>query len=595
MDNYFVKGSRLQVFLVAGLLILLGALAFLQYRWLSEISTAEKERLQKRLEIDAKHFAEDFNRLIQNTYYTFQVDGTNWQAKIPERYQTWRNNSAYPEQIKGLDLIFENGESLKFDLAQRQFLRVETDKSFLELQRNFQPVDEQNFTLTMPIYRAENPLMEIVPPKIRLTAPLPTRMGMSETAGYLVIKLDENIIKNKILHALSVKHFPDGDYRFAILGNNQKSTVFQTENIENADVSVPMLNLMNENFAFFINRDLASTINLSNAERGIVLNQRYESRVTTSQNSNSNSSVKIQVLSGNPPIFERGMGKPSGLWTLQVQHRDGSLEQFVGNTKRKNLFISFGILGLLGASIGLIFLSAHRAQVLAQRQLDFVSAVSHEFRTPLAVIYSAGENLADGVAREETQVSRYGNLIKGEGKKLSAMVEQILEFAGARSGNKKYHLTETEPKSFIEDALAECQPLLDENGFTVEAEIEENLPAVIADQNAMSHVIQNLIVNAVKYSNGTRWIRISAANDDSKVKITLEDSGIGITKKDLKQIFTPFYRAKDVVDAQIHGNGLGLSLVKQTIEAHGGKIEVESEVGKGSTFILHLPLNIYQK
>jgi signal transduction histidine kinase len=243
----------------------------------------------------------------------------------------------------------------------------------------------------------------------------------------------------------------------------------------------------------------------------------------------------------------------------------------------------------------LIFLSAHRAQVLAQRQLDFVSAVSHEFRTPLAVIYSAGENLADGVAREERQVSRYGNLIKGEGKKLTAMVEQILEFAGARSGNKKYHLTETEVKPFIEDALAECQPLLDENGFTVESEIKENLPAVIADENAMSHVVQNLIVNAVKYSNDTRWIRISAKEDGEKVKITVEDGGIGIAKKDLKQIFTPFYRAKDVVDAQIHGNGLGLSLVKQTIEAHGGKIEVESEVGKGSTFILHLPVNIYQK
>src|SRR5205085_481648 len=99
-----------------------------------------------------------------------------------------------------------------------------------------------------------------------------------------------------------------------------------------------------------------------------------------------------------------------GRWILNVQHIDGSLENFVTNARRKNLAISFGILSLLAASMVLIFLSARRAQILAQRQLDFVSAVSHEFRTPLAVIYSAGENLTDGVIRTEKQMAQYGSL-----------------------------------------------------------------------------------------------------------------------------------------------------------------------------------------
>jgi len=275
-------------------------------------------------------------------------------------------------------------------------------------------------------------------------------------------------------------------------------------------------------------------------------------------------------------------------WTLNVQHNAGSLEQFITNTRRKNLAVSFGILTLLGASVVLIFLSAQRAKVLAQRQIDFVSAVSHEFRTPLAVIYSAGENLADGVAKEEKQTARYGDLIKGEGKKLSKMVEQILDFAGANSGKKKYDFRQTNVSEIIDNALAECQSLLDEKSFTIEKNVHENLPEISVDKTALSQAIQNLIVNAVKYSDNEKFLKISATNGNKRIKIAVEDRGIGISPKDLKHVFEPFYRAKSVVDEQIHGNGLGLNLVKQTVEAHGGEIEVKSEIGKGSKFTIVL-------
>jgi len=196
--------------------------------------------------------------------------------------------------------------------------------------------------------------------------------------------------------------------------------------------------------------------------------------------------------------------------------------------------------------------------------------------------------LTDGVVQNENQVSQYGNLIKREGKKLSAMVEQILEFAGADSGKRKYDFRITNVEDIIENALAECAPLIHDKGFTVEKEIAENLPHITADKNALSQAIQNLIVNSVKYGNGNSWLKISAKNGGGTIKIAVEDKGIGIAPKDLKHIFEPFYRSKKVVDEQIHGNGLGLSLVKQTIEAHGGDIEVKSEIGKGSRFTIKL-------
>jgi signal transduction histidine kinase len=303
---------------------------------------------------------------------------------------------------------------------------------------------------------------------------------------------------------------------------------------------------------------------------------------------------EVQVLNrearGNPRlrIFEGEAAASGGAWTLNVQHAAGSLEQFITDTRRKNLAVSFGILSLLGVSVVLIFVSAQRARMFAQKQVDFVSSVSHEFRTPLAVIYSAGENLADGVAKEETQVARYGNLIKGEGRKLTAMVEQILDFAGADSGRKKYDFREQNVAEIIEHALAECEPLIEEKGFSVEKEIAANLPTVVADKTALSRALQNLIVNSVKYSNGEKYMKISARNGDRRVKISIEDKGLGISKKDLPHIFEPFYRAASVVDEQIHGNGLGLSLVKQTVEAHKGEINVKSELGRGTEFTILL-------
>ena len=272
-----------------------------------------------------------------------------------------------------------------------------------------------------------------------------------------------------------------------------------------------------------------------------------------------------------------------------MQHRDGSIEGFLAETKFRNLAVGFGILFLLGAAVGAIIFSAQRAKMLAQRQIDFVSSVSHEFRTPLAVIYSAGENLADGVAKEDAQVSRYGDLIKGEGKKLSAMVEQILDFAGARSGRRKYNLTQADVGGVIKDALSECGPLFHEKNITVETNISDSLPKLKADRIALSQAIQNLIVNSVKYSNGERWLRVAAENGGRTIKISVEDHGIGISKADLRQIFEPFYRSKNVVDAQIHGNGLGLSLVRQIAAAHGGRVKASSEEGKGSRFTIELP------
>ena len=625
----FMKRSWFSILLVAGLLGLLGLLAALQYVWLGQISEAEKDRITRRLQIDTERFGEDFNREIQTAYVNFQSDESVWVnknwAEFNERYDFWRTKTVYPALIKDFYYI-ENraaGGVWRYDAEKREFApggwtdELQAVKTRSADEKTFEPIDEQRYTLVMTIFEAEKTFDRIMirrerkppPEKPLLTEAdvphaIPTNLDLPARRGFLVIRLDEDVIKTRLLPDLAKKHFPENDFKLAVVSRAGQN-IFQTGEVTKADSNAPLFDLTPDNLIFFANKNILPRTPERKAE-GLVINQsqiRTQSFSTVeSETITVNKSPEKRPATGTfqfrlrdkkspATIFQTSNLTSPGNWMLNVQHSAGSLDNFIAGARNKNLGVSFGILSVLAVSIILIFVSAQRARVLAQRQIDFVSSVSHEFRTPLAVIYSAGENLADGVAREERQVSRYGNLIKAEGKKLTTMVEQILEFAGANSGKKKYDFREHEVAKIIESALEECGGLIDEKEFRIETNFAENLPAIKADANALGQAIQNLIVNSLKYSNGEKLIRISAQNGGGSIKITVEDKGIGIAPKDLKHIFEPFFRAKAVVDEQIHGNGLGLSLVKETVEAHGGKIRAESELGKGSRFVIQLPNN----
>ncbi|MDQ6786188.1 MAG: HAMP domain-containing histidine kinase [Acidobacteriota bacterium] len=604
-----MKRAWFPILVVVGLFGLLVLLATLQYRWLSQISQSEKEQMQKRLETDTEHFTEDFNRTVQAAYFPFQLYDDNWQKDFIVRYQNWHKHADYPDLIKDFYFVPKTGDALAYNFEYYQFLKTDFTANFDDIKTDFAPIDEKNFILRMPIYKQSEKLVETrfvetdstanSPLRItkNLTSP-PRPISLPEVTGYLLIKLDQTVLKEKVLRNLTRNYFYDGSYKISVVSRSDNTAIFQTQPVENSDATAKIFALQPDDIAVFVNQALLSSLNKENSQSRMIFDHRVESKVikipsgkqvTTAPGKGSNGKFNITITGKDEPrIYQTDNLKNDGIWTLNVQHVAGSLDDFVANTRNKNLAISFGILSLLGASVVLIFISTQRAKNFAQRQVDFVSAVSHEFRTPLAVIYSAGENLTDGIVNSEKQIAQYGDLIKREGKKLSQMVEQILEFAGARSGRRQYDLREADVKTIVENALAECQPLLNEKGFTVETSVAENLPKILADENALSHAIQNLITNAVKYGDGSRWIKVAASGDSECIKILIEDKGIGIAPKDVSNIFTPFYRAKSVVDAQIHGNGLGLSLVKQTVEAHGGKISVESAIGKGSRFTIEM-------
>jgi signal transduction histidine kinase len=286
-------------------------------------------------------------------------------------------------------------------------------------------------------------------------------------------------------------------------------------------------------------------------------------------------------------------GPPSD-WQVVLSNRGGSLEAVAAALRRRNLAISFGVLLVLAATVGIILVASQRAQRLASLQMDFVAAVSHELRTPLTVISSAAENIADGVVDNRQQVMRYGDVIKSQARQLIHIVEQVLLFAATREGAHRYHFQTLAVPDIVHAALETTAGLVSAAGFTVEHEVEPNLPPVEGDMVALTQCLQNLVTNAVKYGGDQRWVGIRAAlhagEGREEIRISVSDRGEGIAREDLEHIFQPFYRSVSATAAQIHGTGLGLPLAQTIAEAMNGRITVSSEPGQGSTFVLHLPL-----
>jgi len=279
-------------------------------------------------------------------------------------------------------------------------------------------------------------------------------------------------------------------------------------------------------------------------------------------------------------------------WTVAVAHRSGSLDAAVDAARTRNLAVASAVMALLAGAFVMSALAARRARRTARLQADFVAGVTHELKTPLAAIRSAGQNLADGVVSADPEVREYGGLVDREGRRLSEMVTELLELAGLQSGRREPVLSPVGVGEVVDGALEDCRWVLDESGVEVEVDLEAGLPPLLAERSAVRRALHNLIHNAATYGRSGGWIGVRAVAETRRagmgVCITVTDRGPGIPRAEQVRVFEPFVRGDAAGAMRASGSGLGLAVVRHVARQHGGGVGLESDHA-GTAVSLWLP------
>jgi signal transduction histidine kinase len=226
---------------------------------------------------------------------------------------------------------------------------------------------------------------------------------------------------------------------------------------------------------------------------------------------------------------------------------------------------------------------------LSRLKSDFVANVSHELKTPLALVRLFAETLEMGRVQGPEKAQEYYRVINKESQRLTQLINNILDFSRIEAGRKEYRFAPADVGRIVSEVLDAYRFQIEQQGFRLEVEIADDLPEVMADKEALSQALLNLVNNSIKYSRDEKFLRLDVRHEPGRVLIAVADRGIGVAKSEHKKIFEKFYRAEDSLVHETKGSGLGLPLVRHIMEAHGGSVEVESSHGKGSTFTLILP------
>jgi signal transduction histidine kinase len=250
---------------------------------------------------------------------------------------------------------------------------------------------------------------------------------------------------------------------------------------------------------------------------------------------------------------------------------------------RRNLLIAgFGLMVLVtGAAAYFVFRALHRELSVARLQSDFVAQVSHEFRTPLTAMRHLTELLEEGAPTD--RLPRYYQALGKETRRLHAMVENLLDFGRMESGRRVYQMEDTSLSEVARQVVNEfASPRLRLN-------LPSNEPHIRADRDALALAVRNLVDNAIKYSPESTTVKISVEARNGSAGIAVEDRGAGISPAEQQDVLRKFVRGSAATVMNVKGTGIGLAMVDQVAKAHGGRLEVESELGRGSRFTLWVP------
>lgn len=321
----------------------------------------------------------------------------------------------------------------------------------------------------------------------------------------------------------------------------------------------------------------------------------------------------VLQLEENPPVMMIHPSKDSAPWVSSANWDGGNPEadrsfelvfpglsaaiKYQGTTVadigskflRYNYIVLAALSVLMAGGIWLTYRNVSREMNLARLKSDFVANVSHELRTPLALIRLYAETLELGRLTAKEKYQEYFRIIREESERLTALINNILDFSRIEAGRKEYEFKETNLAELVRSTLDSYRFQIQQNGFAFEENISPDIPPVRVDREAIARSLLNLVNNALKYSKDRKFIGVSLYRSNSSINLEVRDSGIGIPANEQEKIFEKFYRCGDPLVHNVKGSGLGLSLVRHIARAHGGDVLVESAPEKGSKFTIALP------
>ena len=568
-----MKGSRSAAAALISLAVLAAALVVLgtlQYRWIGEMADAERQRMRAGIEFAAHHYSDDFDHELTRMFFAFQMPLLEASPEhLLHRYDEWAASSRDPRIVRAIYFVPPNKvDNIQLvDPTTRSVRPAQWPSSLATVRsmvaaeiaggRPVPPVIPRASALVVPCGEMQRMKMEryhaavmmrrmpFVPPEARRE---PSALG-ADGAGaaalaYTIVELDRDYITRVLLPDLTRRYFdtPEGrQYEVAIVASENGEVLYRSDDGTapfRADLALPIFSVR---------------------------------------------ALRREPFDG-PMLLEPPLHPP--VWQLLVRHHAGSLEEVVGATRRRNLMLTGGILAVLAGTVLALVAMLRGAERLRLQQLEFVAGVTHELNTPVAALTAAGQNLADGIITEPSQVVRYGSAIVKESRRLTEMIGQVLAYGGMQA-RRRLPFAPVDISAMIDEAVAACRWMAEEHGVVVETHVDRGLPLVEGDVASLARAVQNLVGNAIRHGAAGKWVAISASAGDGSVVIRVEDRGPGIAARDLPHLFEPFYRGRGA--DRVRGSGLGLTIVKQIAAVHGGSVAAERRRERGAAFTLRLP------
>ena len=280
--------------------------------------------------------------------------------------------------------------------------------------------------------------------------------------------------------------------------------------------------------------------------------------------------------------------------TIRAGPAGTTLEEAMASEYKRSVALGMLVLLLLVGSMAMVAVSGIRAARTAEARMEAVASQSHLLRTPLAAISVLADTLASGKLRPTDEVLEHAGMIRDYSQRLNEIVDSTVQLAATKSSKSRSSLALVDVSAEAQSALDEAGPIIRDAGFTAETALGEDLPRVWADAATLQRCVGELLWNAVKYGLPGRWLKVETCSAGSgrkrEVQIRIHDRGPGISRKEVRKVFQPYFRAPAVATSAIDGSGLGLTLVLCSVEEMGGELTLEEGAGGGSVFTMHLPV-----